>query len=134
LISKKSSPKPLCQMDRNLVGSIYGRFSPIRNKKCLWRPCLLTDQNRMSNSHRGPSIDASSHVSVHLAKRFQRRRFFRNQPTNIATTCNYEWYRLYRSYENFRRPGVAILDMQMSKVPIIFNNEWHLVTYFLKVI
>jgi hypothetical protein len=26
---------------------------------------------------------------------------------------------LYRSFENFRRPGVAILDMQMSKVPII---------------
>ena len=24
-----------------------------------------------------------------------------------------------RSYENCRRPGVAILDMQMSKVPII---------------
>jgi hypothetical protein len=53
---------------------------PIRNKNCLWRPCLLTDQNRMSNSHRGPSIDASYQVSVHLAKRFQRRRFFRNQP------------------------------------------------------
>ena len=33
--------------------------------------------------------------------------------------CNYEWYRLYRSYENCRRPGVAILDMQMSKVAII---------------
>jgi hypothetical protein len=32
---------------------------------------------------------------------------------------NYEWYRLYRSYENCRRPGVAILDMQMSKIPII---------------
>jgi hypothetical protein len=34
-------------------------------------------------------------------------------------TCNYEWYRLYRSYENCRPPGVAILDMQMSKVSII---------------
>jgi hypothetical protein len=53
---------------------------PIRNKNCLWRPCLLTDQNGMSNSHRGPSIDASYHVSVHLAKLFQRRKFFRNQP------------------------------------------------------
>jgi hypothetical protein len=29
----------------------------------------------MSNSHRGPSIDASYHVSVHLAKLFQSRRF-----------------------------------------------------------
>ena len=53
---------------------------PIRNKNCLWRPCLLMDQNGMRNSHRGPSIDASYHISVHLAKLFQRRRFFRNQP------------------------------------------------------
>jgi hypothetical protein len=28
-------------------------------------------------SYRGPSIDASYQVSVHLAKRFQRRRFFK---------------------------------------------------------
>jgi hypothetical protein len=27
----------------------------------------------MSNLYRGPAIDASYHVSVHLAKRFQRR-------------------------------------------------------------
>jgi hypothetical protein len=50
------------------------RNRPIRNKKCLWRPCLLTNQNRMSKSHRVPSIDASYHVSVHLAKLFQSRR------------------------------------------------------------
>jgi hypothetical protein len=30
----------------------------------------------MSNLYRGPSIDAFYHVSVHLAKWFQRRRFF----------------------------------------------------------
>jgi hypothetical protein len=29
----------------------------------------------MSNLNRGPSIDASYHISVHLAKGFQRRRF-----------------------------------------------------------
>ena len=34
----------------------------------------------MSNLYRGPSIDASYQISVHLGKRFQRRRFFRNQP------------------------------------------------------
>ena len=33
----------------------------------------------MSNLYRGPSIDASYQVSVHLAKLFQRKRFFRNQ-------------------------------------------------------
>jgi hypothetical protein len=30
----------------------------------------------MSNLYRGPSKDASYQVSIHLAKRFQRRRFF----------------------------------------------------------
>jgi hypothetical protein len=45
------------------------------NKHCLWWPCLSTDQNEMSNTYRGPSIDASYQVSVHLAKEFQRRRF-----------------------------------------------------------
>jgi hypothetical protein len=29
----------------------------------------------MSNTYRGPSIDASYQVSVHLAKEFQKRRF-----------------------------------------------------------
>ena len=46
----------------------------IRNKNCLWRPCLLTDRDKMSNLYRGPSIDASYQVSVHLAQGFQRRR------------------------------------------------------------
>ena len=49
---------------------------PIRNKNCLWWPCLLMDRDEMSKLYRGPSIDASYQVSVHLAKRFQRRRFF----------------------------------------------------------
>jgi hypothetical protein len=39
------------------------------------RPCLLTDQDEISNLYREPSIDASYQVSVHLAKRFQRTRF-----------------------------------------------------------
>jgi hypothetical protein len=47
---------------------------PIRNKNCLWWSCLLTDQDKMSNLYRGPSIDASYQVSVHLAEGFQRRR------------------------------------------------------------
>ena len=35
------------------------RNRPIRNKNCLWRPCLLTKRDDMSSFHRGPSIDAS---------------------------------------------------------------------------
>jgi hypothetical protein len=34
----------------------------------------------MNSLYRGPPVDASYQVSVHLAKRFQRRRFFRNHP------------------------------------------------------
>jgi hypothetical protein len=33
------------------------------------------DRDEMSSLYRGPPIDASYQVSVHLAKRFQRRRF-----------------------------------------------------------
>ena len=56
------------------------RNQPIRNKNCLWWPCLLTDRDEMNNIYRGHDIDASYQVSVHLAKRFQRRSFFKNRP------------------------------------------------------
>jgi hypothetical protein len=36
---------------------------------------LLTDRDEKSNLYKGPSIDVSYQVSVHLAKQFQRRRF-----------------------------------------------------------
>ena len=47
----------------------------LRNKNCLWWPCLLTDRNKKSNLYREPAMDSSNQVSVHLAKEFQRRRF-----------------------------------------------------------
>jgi hypothetical protein len=40
------------------------------------------DQNKMSNLYRGPSIDASYQVSVHLAEGFQRRRLKCEKLTN----------------------------------------------------
>ena len=56
------------------------RNRPIRNKNCLWQPYLFMDRDEMSSLYRGSPIDASYQVSNHLAKRFQRRRFFRNHP------------------------------------------------------
>jgi hypothetical protein len=56
------------------------RNRTIRNKNCLCQPYLLMDRDEMSNHYRGTPIDISYQVSVHLAKRFQRRRLFRNQP------------------------------------------------------
>ena len=55
------------------------RNRPIRNKNCMWKPCLLMDQNDMSNLNSGPSIDASFQVSYHMAKQFQRKSCFRNR-------------------------------------------------------
>jgi hypothetical protein len=73
LISKKSSPLKLHgQMNRNLVLNIYGKFS-INIVRLV---PMLTDRDEMSKLYRGPSIDASHQVSVHLAMRFQRRIFF----------------------------------------------------------
>jgi hypothetical protein len=64
----------------------FFRNQPIRNKNGLWRPCLLTDWDEMSNLYRGSAIDASYQVSVHLAMRFQRRRFLKigQSETRIA--------------------------------------------------
>ena len=47
----------------------------IINMNFLWRPCVPMDPDEMSNLYRGPSIDASYQLSVHLAQWFQRRRF-----------------------------------------------------------
>jgi hypothetical protein len=63
------------------------RNQPIRNKNCLWRPCLLTNRDKMSNLYRGPSIDASYQVLVHLAKRFQRRRFLEIDQSETRIAC-----------------------------------------------
>jgi hypothetical protein len=53
----------------------FSRNQPIRSKNCLWWPCLLTDQDEIGNLYRGPTIDASYEVTVHLTKQFQRRFF-----------------------------------------------------------
>jgi hypothetical protein len=58
--------------------SVHLATRPIRNKNFLWRPCLLSDWDKMSIRYREPSIDASNQNSVHLPKGFQRRRYFRN--------------------------------------------------------
>ena len=41
---------------------------------------MFVNGSKMSNLYREPSIDATYHISVHLAKRFQSRRYFRNRP------------------------------------------------------
>jgi hypothetical protein len=59
----------------------------IRNKSRLWWPCLLMDRDEMSNLYRGPAIDTSYHVSVHLAKRFQRKRVLEIDQSETRIAC-----------------------------------------------
>ena len=76
-----------------------------RNEQSSWRtfhrsflpsflpPCLLTDRDEMINLHRGLSIDASYQVSVHLVKRFQRRRFLKksaNQKQELPVAAMFD--------------------------------------------
>ena len=70
--SKDASYQILIYLAKRFQSRRFFRNQPIRNKNCLWWPCLLTDRDEISNLYRGPSIDASYQVTVHLAKRFQR--------------------------------------------------------------
>ena len=74
--SKDASYQVLIHLARRFQRRRFLRNQPIRNKNGLWRP-LLTDRDEISNLYRGPPIDASYQVSVHLVKQFQRRRFLK---------------------------------------------------------
>ena len=52
------------QMAKQFQRRRFFRNRPIRNKNCMWWPCLLTDRDEMSDLHREHSIDASYQVSV----------------------------------------------------------------------
>ena len=49
---------------------------------------FVNDRDKMSNPYREPSIDASYQVSVHLAKRFQRRRFLEIDQLETRIACD----------------------------------------------
>jgi hypothetical protein len=116
-------------------GEDFCRNQPMRNKNCLWWPCLLTDQDEMSTLYRRHSIDASYQVWVHLAKRFQRR-FFRNQPirnknclwrpcllTNRDEIINiYRGSSIYASYQVVSSFGQAIWEKILLYWPIRNKN------------
>ena len=44
-------------------------------------------RDRMSNLHRGPSIDASYQVSVHMAMWFERRRILEIDKSDTRIAC-----------------------------------------------
>jgi hypothetical protein len=74
----------LIPLGKRLQRRIFFRNQPIRNKNCLWWPCLITDRDEMSNLYREPAIDASYQVSVHLDRWFQRFYLIAQSDTRIA--------------------------------------------------
>ena len=85
--SKDASYQLLIHLVRQFQRRRFFRNQPIRNKNGLWWPCLLTDRDEMSDLYRGPSIDVSYQVSVHLAKRFQRRRCLKIGQSETRIAC-----------------------------------------------
>jgi hypothetical protein len=45
------------------------------------------DRDEISNLYRGPAIDASYQVSIHLAQRFQKRRMFKISQSETRIAC-----------------------------------------------
>ena len=86
---------------------------PIRNKCRLWRPCLLTDRYEISNLYREPSIDASYQVSVHLAKRFQRRL---KKVCIEITHFEYRYLYLNKSYLSFMREDILEINQSETRI------------------
>ena len=85
--SKDASYHGLIHLALQFQRKRFFRNQPIRNKNGLWRPCLLTDRDKKSILYRGPSIDASYQVSVHLAMPFQRRRFKKIDQSETRIAC-----------------------------------------------
>jgi hypothetical protein len=67
--------------------NFFFRNQPIRNKNGIWRPCLLTDWDKMTNLYRGPSIDASYQISVHLGSGFRGEDFLEINQSKTRMVC-----------------------------------------------
>ena len=67
----------------------FFRNQPIRNKNCLWWPCLLMDWDEMSNLYTEPYIDASYQVSVRFIwpSGFRGEDFLENNQSEIRIVC-----------------------------------------------
>jgi len=75
------------------------KIQPIRNKNCMWWPCLLTNRDKMSNLYRGHSKNAFYQVSDQLDLQFQRRKVNRRQTPSDAKSSHCLWQGELKSFK-----------------------------------
>ena len=72
---------------------------------------FVNDRDKMSNPYREPSINASYQVSVHLAKRFKRRRFLEIDQLETRIAC-----------------GSHICYGEKNRTKFCFSTRWKCIT------
>jgi hypothetical protein len=85
--SKDASYQVLIHLAKRFQRRRFFRNQPIRNKNGLCRPYLLTDWDKMTNLNRGPSIDASFQISVHLESGFRGEDFLEINQSKTRMAC-----------------------------------------------
>jgi hypothetical protein len=82
------------------------------------------DQDEMSSLYRGPSIDASYHVSVHLGKLYQRRRFLEIYQSERRIACGgHVCYWIRTKWVIFTED---LLQMIPTKFQFIWSNGFRI--------
>jgi hypothetical protein len=90
-IYKGSSIDASYQVSVHLAKRFQRRFfrnRPTRNQNCLWQPCLLTDRDEISHHYRGPSIDASYQVLIHLPSGFREKDILEIDQSETRIACD----------------------------------------------
>ena len=89
------------------------------------------DRDKLSNLYRGPPIDDTYQVSAYLAKRFQRRRFFRNQPIRnknclwwpcLLTDRERNQQSLQKTFQRCFLPSYGSFGLTVSEEKILKNQ------------
>jgi len=116
--SINASYKVSVHLGKRFQSRIFFRNRPIRNKNCLWRQCLLTDRDEMSNHYREPSIDASYQVSVHWTKRFWRTIFLEIDQSEKRIACD------GHVFKRIRMKWTTFIEVIPRMIPTKFWFIW----------
>ena len=102
-------------LTKRLQRRFFFRNRPIRNKNCLWWPCLLTNRDEMSHCHKGPSIDASYQVLTNQKEELPVAAMFDN-----VSELNQQ--SLYRIFQGCFLPSFSSFGQVVSEQIFFFRN------------